>query len=498
MKTTIRIFAGVVWMLTLSSTAFAQDITDPEAPNPDGPAPVEDAPQSSAMNEELDDELGVAGGLTADDVAGRATATSYKVAAKRAQVLAAAASVDEALLGYAPRLTLTARYSRVSDSGGGSLGSLVAAPNAPEGPIAPDTQLVNVPLSFPQQLNNYTFMASLNVPLSDYVLRIPNAHAAAKHGVRAAELSESAAKRGAAADARLAYYGFVRARLSAVVARHTVAAAKAHVTDAEHANEIGTATPADLLAAKSQLAQAELLDKQTRQLVKTQQAHLRTLMHKRGKRPFAIGEDVRGALPVIDMPEDDEQLWEEAISRRVEIKAIKAQESAIREQISLTRAGYYPRLDGFGTATYANPNKAIFPQEDAFRGSWEVGLQLSMTINDIPGAVVDVRQLEAQLAEARAERESLSDSIKDEITGARGDLDEAEVAVRVGKRRLAAAEEAYRVRHILFREGQATMTELIDADTNLTQARLDLLNALVDIRVSRVRLLYALGRNTGG
>jgi outer membrane protein TolC len=434
------------------------------------------------------------GGLTADQAAARATATSHALAARRADVLAAAAAVDEALIGYAPRPSLTARYSRVSDTGGGGVGTLVAAPGAPEGPIAPGTQLVNVPLSFEQQLNNYTFMASLSVPLSDYVLRIPNAHGAAKAGERAAELKLVAEQRNAAVDARLAYYGLVRARLSAIVAKQTVAAAKAHVADANNALEVGNATPADVLAAESQLAQAQLLAKRTRELAKVSQARLRTLMHKKGKRRLALGEDVRGALPQLDLPEADDELHEEGVSRRVELKAMSAHLEALDEQLSLARAGYYPRLDGFGSVTYANPNQRVFPQDGAFHSSWEVGLQLSFTVNEIPETAVDVRKLEAQVAEVRAERELLADNIKDEITGARSALDEAEVAVVVGKRRLGAAEEAYRVRHVLFREGQATMTELIDADTNLTQARLDVLNALVDVRVARARLLHALGR----
>src|SRR5206468_7643341 len=63
------------------------------------------------------------GGLTADEVARRAEATSYDVRASYAQLEAAAAGVDQALVGYFPRLNLGLRFSRYSPIGNQSLGN---------------------------------------------------------------------------------------------------------------------------------------------------------------------------------------------------------------------------------------------------------------------------------------------------------------------------------------------------------------------------------------
>jgi len=48
------------------------------------------------------------------------------------------------------------------------------------------------------------------------------------------------------------------------------------------------------------------------------------------------------------------------------------------------------------------------------------------------------------------------------------------------------------------RNGRATSSELTDAETELTRARLDLLNARANARTSRVQLEHALGRDLGG
>ena len=67
-----------------------------------------------------------------------------------------------------------------------------------------------------------------------------------------------------------------------------------------------------------------------------------------------------------------------------------------------------------------------------------------------------------------------------------------EVASREG---LVAAEENYRVRRELYRAGKATIVEVTDAETDLTRARLDVVNSHVDVRIARVALSHALGRD---
>jgi outer membrane protein len=54
---------------------------------------------------------------------------------------------------------------------------------------------------------------------------------------------------------------------------------------------------------------------------------------------------------------------------------------------------------------------------------------------------------------------------------------------------------AYRVARELFNNGRGTSTTLADAESDLTRARLDLLNAKVNARTARIRLEHALGRD---
>src|SRR5689334_9276340 len=116
------------------------------------------APQPREGEDTLDSKLGrvlgASGGLTSSTVAARAESTSFDVKAKQAELEAAAAGVDQALVAYFPRLSGTARYTRLSSIEATSLGNLVVSPT--QGPItgvSPTQPLFAAPGTFPIILN---------------------------------------------------------------------------------------------------------------------------------------------------------------------------------------------------------------------------------------------------------------------------------------------------------------------------------------------------------
>jgi len=439
----------------------------------------EDAASSapSAVDKALDAELANGGAgvaLTADEVARRASESSFEVAAQQADVRGAEAALDAALYAFTPRLTATARYTRLSD------------PGSPE--LAPG-------VTIPVFLNSYSLGGSLQVPLSDYLLRMPKARAAASAGVRAARVTAAAKRLEVATQARVLYYGWVRARLQVVIAEQALAQAGAHLVDARTAAEVGTASKADVLQVEAQVAAAELLVTRAKDLAALTEHQVRTAMHDQDAR-YRIGEDVRTA-PAAPLGIDGElaPFWREAVGRRLELVALREAESAARAEGRLARVAYLPRLDGFADASYVNPNQRSFPQKDEFSWNWDAGVQLSWTPIDILAARASARRADARAAELEATRAALTDGLRTEVVAGVQAYREAVVAIDTTGRGLTAAEEAYRVRRLLFQNGRATSVELTDAETTLTRARLDNLNARIDLRVARARLDHALGRD---
>lgn len=459
------------------------------------PALAQDEAPTSTSAATFFGRLYTPGGLTAEVAAARAAETSFSAQARAAELRAAAAQVDDALYAFFPRLQGTARYARLSNIDQPALGNLVSAPNAPSGPLAADAVLVNVPFAFPVILNQTTLEATLSVPLSDYLWRLPKSYAAASGNVEAAELSERASRLNSAHEARLLFYTWVRALAQVEVAVQAERQVRQHLRDAELALGAGTVSKADVLRVRSQLASAELLVVRAKNLADLTTAQLRVAMHEPSRERPGLGEDLRELLPPVEGAASIEALEEEAKTQRLELKAVDLSITALEKRTSATRSLYLPRIDAFATATLANPNQRIVPSREEFDGTWFAGLQATFTINDVLTARSAVDQLLAQSEKIAAERAALADGLTLEVLAAQKALYEAQAALATSARGLASAEESYRVRKALFQAGRATSVERTDAETDLTRAQLEAINAAVDQRVARAKLLHATGRD---
>ncbi len=473
----------------------------PAAPGSQGPeAPL------GGVTQELQRKLQAmlkGNGLTADEVARRALRSSSLVSAKQKAIEAASAGVDQAESAFYPAVTLSARYSRLSDVAPSSLGSLggdgtlIVSPNPAAHVVAPGELLLAVPvdLSFPVVLNQYVLQASLNVPVSDYVLRMSRAVAGASQARRASQLDEQAARLSVARDARVAYYQWIRSQGMAFIGAQAVAQASGHLNDANNAFQAGLLSKADVLRAQSGVKGAELFAQRASSNVGLTTARLRVMMKDPSASTYEVGENILEALAALPNTGSEETAYQEARSQRLEFKLLSAHEHALRDQAAVARAGSYPRLDAQANAQYSNPNQRYFPQEDAFHGTWDVSAVLSWAPSAIFGAQASSRAFEAKAAEVAAQRQALHDALKLEVAQALSAAKDAEFAVGVSEQALVAAEEGYRVRRELFRSGRATLVEVTDSETELTRARLEHVNAHIDFRIARVELTHVLGRD---
>jgi outer membrane protein TolC len=516
-----RLTAAPFALLLVTAPAFSQAPAAP--PAQPGPAPVapgtpaaapaapsaQTAPKSQAFGA-LDEKLHAmrnGAGLTAEQAAARSMQNSAQLEAKARSIDAARANEDQAKSGYWPRLTLSASYTRLSPldppslgSFGGGGGGLVVTQDPTPREIAPGETLFAVPapsFSFPVVLDNYQLAARLSVPISDYVLRVSQSVGSASHARRAAELDAAATKLSVGRDARVAYYRWIQAQAAELIAAQSLEQAKGHETDANNAFQAGLVSKADVLRTQAQVKNAELFVIRTKNARDMAELALAVSMRDSGPRGYAVGEDVFAEAPDLAQLPPAEAAYREALSKRVELKVLSENQTALREQARVARAANYPRLDAQANALYANPNPRVFPQEEKFEATWDVGVVLSWTPTDIPGAQAQTASAEARAKELEASRTALADALRLEVTQALTSADEARHAIQVSSHVLAAAEEGYRVRRELFRAGRATLVEVTDAETELTRARIDLVNAHVGARIALAELRHALGRDAG-
>jgi outer membrane protein TolC len=453
-----------------------------------GTAAAQPAPREADAAVELQRafaaQVGVAGGLTASQVSAAALRRSPSLAARREDVAIASSELRGTRLEFLPRASLAGRYTRLSSTPD----AVIELPI----PMAPS-------VTFPGALEDqWSFGAEASLPLSDYVLRLGHAVAARRHSVRAAEWMSVAEKRRAAAEARLAYYDWARARLGTLVAERALAQAIEHRRLAEKRVAAASATRADLLSAESRVGEGEDLVTRARLDASLAERRLRVLMGDGGAAPLAIGEDVLAPLPggARDASAGaTDRLIAQAVAGRAELRALGENGGALAAQSALERARLLPRLDLVGNLARENPSSRAFPQADEFATVWDVSAVLSWALDDIPRAREKRRELASRRRQVDNQRRELVDGVVLEVTRAAQEVHAAEQSVGTRGRTLAAAEESHRVRERLFEVGSASSTELGDAETDLTRARFGVIDAHIELRKALVALDLALGRD---
>lgn len=437
---------------------------------------------------------GKAGGLTAEQVAKRATTTSLAAEQKQQEVAAAAANLDKALYDFIPRLSGAASYYRLSKVESASLGNVVIAPGAAPGPLPAAQPLVAAPIAFDSLQNSTSFTASLSLPLSDYVFRLFQQHAGAKAQLQGSQHSLEATRRKTAYDARALYYDWVRAELDAALAHQNLELSREHLTRLQALQAAEAAAPADVARIEASVASAERVLVQAQNLATLQRERIGIAMHEAGPHDFVIGEDLRSAPAERPDLDDIAALTRLAERNRPELKAAMLQAVAYDRQADSARSRILPRLDASAQATMANPNQRYFPQSDEYNGSWQVGVQLSFSASDALAGKTQVAASRAQARSALAQRAQLLDAVRTEVIDAVLSHRSARAGLSSTARRQAAAETSYRARRERFQVGQATTIELTEAQTELFNARLEAVQAQVAVRVALARIAYVTGR----
>ena len=493
-------------MFALSTLLLLAAPAGPVAPEPTTETPEFQTRDTPQFEDPVAHALAVVpGGLTAEQAAVRAGRDAPTVESKLADVDATKALFDLTVSRALPMLSASASYTRLSpltiNFGSGALVGAVNAGPLGVGPCpggtgecvldAGGSPVGAAQFNIPVFLNQWSTQASLVVPISDYALRVVRGLDAAKENRKSAELLAQAERLKVETDARLDYYQWVRSVATLAVAEDARKQAEAAAKDARASFAAGVLPRADLLRIEALVANAENAVLQSKAYLEYYEAALATVMGT-DKAGFQIGEDVLGDVPQQDFGEIP-GLVDQAMQNRLEVKALGHSDKALRDAAKAERSGFFPRLDLYGDAVYANPNQRIFPATDKWRGTWSVGARISYTLGAPMSARALVKELKAKRRGVGAQLAMMRRALKLEVTGAYLARDRAFAALGAARKAREASEAAYVATSALFRVGKATATELVVAEAGLVNARLEDVNARVEIRVAETRLRYATG-----
>jgi len=425
-------------------------------------------------------EPGVARGdtffVTREGIIAAALANNEMLAAAGAMSDAAAAEALGAWRGFLPRVSLGAYRIRSNDplySFGFKLNQRIAT-QADFNPAL---------LNYPGPSENNIMQVRAEMPLFNAGMSVYGKKAA-NAASRAAKADHERAAETIEFHAVQAYEGLVLAHSWVRVMNDALVAADGHVRQARAMYEAEMVTEADLLQARvrrSSLAQ-RLIEVRNMADIATENIKLLAALDTPLPMAPAVSED-----PPID-PEIPE-VGRGAAEYRSDIQAHGERTAAASNMVKVARGRLLPHLN-------MSAEKNFFSRDEFLRNdssTWTVGLYATW---DIFSGLENI----GGLKKARAESRAASHMLDFEKRRARMEAVQAQLGLRaaaekvgVARDAVVAAREGLRIVENQYREGLASMVDLLDVQAAATMAEGNLVQARYDYMVSLAELRYSAG-----
>lgn len=280
------------------------------------------------------------------------------------------------------------------------------------------------------------------------------------------------------------YFQVLKSEKLVTVAEQEVAQLQEHLKIAQDLYQFGLVNYNDVLQAQVALADARQRLISARNQVVQSRSTLNKFLGLPIAAPTKLKDETSLALPQWDLA----TATTEALDNRSDLKAMERRVRQGEKAITEARAHYLPRFFVQAGQTYQQNDRSVHDtQYFAILGlQWNLFAGL-----ETRAAVAQARE---RLAQLQIQHRDLAEQAKLEVQNAYLSLKESAERIAVTRDAIAQGEENLRLNEERYKEQVGTATDVIDAQTLLTKARVNYYTALYDHQINKARLLRAVGR----
>jgi outer membrane protein len=290
--------------------------------------------------------------------------------------------------------------------------------------------------------------------------------------------------------AETAYYQLLLSQHLVDVSTDAVRASKVHLDDVEKKRAGGVASDFDVLRAQVELSNFEASLIKSKNAINIARANLIKVMGVAQDSDFVLSDE----FAYVPVEVSVEEAVETAFTNRPDLYSREYEIRQQREQLRIARSRYLPNISGFFTNTWSSPSPTSFGSSSSAWGRiWQAGMQGAWPIFDGFQREGDVMQQKARLRQAQVGLVDTEETALYELTQALLSMKDAEEFVQSQRLNLTRATEGLRLAQVGYEEGINTQVEVIDAQSALTEARVNYYQAIYSHVVSKLAVQRAMG-----
>lgn len=288
-------------------------------------------------------------------------------------------------------------------------------------------------------------------------------------------------------NAKSAFYGVLLFRDYVKVSEAALADAEKLHNFVKVQHEVGLASRFDLLRSEVRMVNMKPQVIQAKNNLKIMELNLKTILGLDQEQEI----DIKGEMLYEPVELSLEALLEEALLNRPEIHQLRYQKMMAGENLKIARSGALPTLSLSGQFNYW-ADKLKFG-EDVWQDYYAVNLVLTIPIFNGMSNLARVGQAKATIKEIEFNERGLLDQLRFEVRQAILKVEEAKEKLLSQEKNVEQAEESQRIAELNFAEGMITVLDISQAQTALTQARVNYSQALFDYVMAMAALDRAIG-----
>ncbi|HID31698.1 MAG TPA: TolC family protein [Desulfobacterales bacterium] len=337
-------------------------------------------------------------------------------------------------------------------------------------------------------MDQYRFTGTIEQPLFTGFATLSN-YQLAKLGLDVAKIQLVRARLDLILLVRETYFSILTSERILEVRQQSVRQLQAGLDVAKNFYEVGMSPKIDVLEAEVRLAEAKQELIRAENALSVGKAQFNTIL----RRP--VDQEVAVLDVLSDRPYKKryELCMEIALKKRPELMEAEKNVASAEKEITLTKSAYYPKVSVSSNYYRAGDDPGVNGSDFVDRENWDVMAQATITFFEWGKTRYEASRKRARLRQARQALERIKDDIRLEVKTSYLSMQAAEKYILVAKKRVESAEENFRISGERYRQQVATATEVLDAQTRLTEARTNYTNALAVFNIAQARLIRNMG-----
>jgi outer membrane protein len=338
--------------------------------------------------------------------------------------------------------------------------------------------------------DEYNFVTSFSQPIFTGFALL-NQYKIASLGLDVAEISEKLTRQDVILDAKNAYFSILKSQKLMAVAEDTVKQVNAQKEVAENMYQVGMSPLNDLLQSQVQLANDKQRFITAQNNLEISKSQFNTLLRRPVNAPVAIVD----ILDYTPFEHDISYCLNQADQNRLELQVADLEVQIADKDYQLSKSDYFPSIDLTGNWTRRGTDWDVDGGEGiADKKFWDIRATATWQFWQWGRTRYGVKEKLSRLSQAKYRKEEISDNIELEVKQSFLRTKETEKNITTIEKAIEQAKENLRITEERYKEQVSTTTDVLVAQTLLTETMTNYYNALYDFKIAKAVLYRAMGQ----